>query len=177
MRSRIPDELILAIYATSRGFAFVVFEGPESPFDWGVRDVRNPSRNRKCVEAIEKIIEQYQPGILVIEDTSDRLTRRTARIRRLYQSLMHLAKTNVVDVYRCPKDGIRKTFASVGAVTKYEIAQAIARQIPAFSIRLPRVRKAWMGQDSRQSLFDAAALGVCYYAHSQAALPTDDVLP
>jgi Holliday junction resolvasome RuvABC endonuclease subunit len=176
MRGRIPEELILAIYATSKGFAFVLFEGPESPFDWGVRDIRNPSRNRKCIEAIEKIFEQYQPGILVIEDTSDRLSRRTARIRRLYQSLTHLAKTNVIDVYRCPKDAIRKTFGSVGAVTKHEIAQAIARQIPAFSIRLPRVRKPWMSQDSRQGLFDAAALGICYYAHAKAALPSDDVL-
>ena len=79
MRPRIPEELVLAVYATSKGFAFVLFEGPESPFDWGVRDIRNPSRNQKCADAVARIVDQYQPGVLVIEDTSDPLSRRTTR--------------------------------------------------------------------------------------------------
>lgn len=163
MRGRIPEELVLAIYATSKGFAFVLFEGPDSPFDWGVREIPNPSRNPKCVEAMSALVERYQPSALIIEDTSDKSSRRTARIRRLYQSIVHLAHINVIDVYRYPKASIQETFAAVGAATKYEIAQAIARQIPAFSIRLPRKRKAWMSQDMRQSLFDAAALALHYY--------------
>jgi hypothetical protein len=168
MKSRIPDELVLAVYATSKGFAFVLFEGPESPFDWGVREISNPSRNQKCVEAIAKIVDQYQPTVLVIEDTSEQLSRRTARIRRLYQSLEHFAKVRAIDVHHVTKSAIRQTFASVGAVTKYEIAQAIAIQIPAFAIRMPRVRKPWMSQDSRQGLFDAAALGLTSYVSQKA---------
>ncbi len=164
MRGRIPEELVLSIYATSKGFAFVLFEGPESPYDWGVREIPNPSRNEKCVDAIERIVIRYQPSVLVIEDITDRASKRTARIHRLYQSIIHLAHTNVIDVYRYPKAAIRQTFSTVGATTKYEIAQAIARQIPAFAIRLPRFRKPWMSQDMRQSLFDASALALHYYA-------------
>jgi hypothetical protein len=163
MSAVVLDELVLSVHATSRGFAFVLFEGPESPFDWGVREIGNPRRNEKCVRAVERIIERYQPSVLVLEDTTERVSRRTVRIRRLYQSLKHLAKANVIDVHLVTKDTVRETFLSAGAVTKYEIALAIARQIPAFAIRLPRVRKPWMSEDSRQGLFDAAAMGLAFY--------------
>lgn len=164
MRGRIPEELVLSVYGTSKGFAFVLFEGPDAPYDWGVRDIHNPSRNQKCVEAVERIIMRHQPTALILEDTSEKHSRRTARVRRLYQSITHLAKTNVIEVHRYSKSAIKQTFYSIGATTKYEIAQAVARQIPAFATRLPRYRKAWMSQDMRQGLFDAAALVLLHYA-------------
>ena len=68
------------------------------------------------------------------------------------------------EVSRISRDAIRACFASVGARKKYDIAQAIARQIPALAHRPPRVRKIWMSEDPRQSLFDAAALGLAFYA-------------
>lgn len=163
MSARIPEELVLAVYATSKGFAYVLFEGPNSPFDWQVRRVPNPSRNSKCVDAIERVIMRYQPTVLILEDASDKLSRRTARIRRLYQSLAHVARTNVIEIHRYPQRVVRQTFESVGVTTKFEMAQAVARQIPAFATRLPRYRKAWMSQDMRQGLFDAAALAIHYY--------------
>lgn len=172
MRGRIPEELVLSVYGTSKGFAFVLFEGPDAPYDWGVRDIHNPSRNQKCIEAIERIILRHQPAALILEDTSDRHSRRTARTRRLYQSITHLANTHVIEVHRYPKAAIKQTFHSVGATTKHEIAQAIARQIPAFATRLPRYRKAWMSQDMRQGLFDAAALVLYHYgARDAGTLP------
>lgn len=164
MTGHFPQELVLAIYATSKGFSFVLFEGPGSPFDWGVREIGNPSRNAKCLEGIRKILDQHQPEVIVIEDTADRLSRRTARIRRLYQTIAHLGMSSGLEVHRVEKAAIRETFSSVGAVTKYEMAQAIAVQIPAFAARMPPVRKPWMSQDPRQSLFDAVALGLAFYS-------------
>lgn len=49
---------------------------------------------------------------------------------------------------------IGNTDPTAGAFTKYEIAKAIARRIPAFAHRLPRLRKLWMSEDPRQGLFD-----------------------
>jgi hypothetical protein len=163
MRGYIPDELILSIYATSRGFAFGLFEGPESPFDWGVREIDNPWRNRKCLGAIAEIIDRNQPCHIVIEDAAEPLSRRSVRVQQLYRSIATLADKNFVQVHRISKPAIRQCFAAVGAITKYEIAQAIAMRIPAFAIRIPPVRKPWMSQDSRQSLFDAVALALTYY--------------
>jgi len=161
-----PDDLVLSIYATSRGFAFVLFEGPESPFDWGVREIGNPSRNGKCLGAIAEIVDRYQPGHIVIEDTADPYSRRSPRIRFLYQSIVSLAERNCIDVIRVTKEQVRGTFATVSAKTKYEIAQAIAMRIPAFASRMPPVRRPWMSQDSRQSLFDAVAIALAYYSQS-----------
>lgn len=165
MRRDLSRELILSVYPSAKGIAFVVFEGPDNPIDWGVKEIKGKSKNRKTVEAVERIIERYQPEVLVIEDTSIKGSRRTARVRRLYRSLAHLAKATVIEVRAYPQSMVRKTFAHVGASTKYEVALAIARMIPAFKARVPRVRKPWMSQDSRQSLFDAVALGMTYYAH------------
>lgn len=164
MSGSFPQDMTLAIYATSKGFAFVLFHGPSVPFDWGLRGISNPSRNRKCLEAVADLIEQYQPLSIILEDTSEHESRRTVRIRRLYQSIVHLATANAIDVHRIEKASINKVFGSVGAVTKYEIAQAIAIQIPAFAAKLPRARKPWMSQDERQCLFDAAALGITWFS-------------
>ena len=156
--------MVLSIYPTSRGFAFALFEGPESPVDWGVKEVKGPKKNSDSLDALQKLFEQYHPDVTVIEDTSEKGSRRSARIRRLYRSIGHLAANRSAEVYRYTRRGIRKTFASVGAVTKYEIAKTIAQQIPAFAHRMPRLRKLWMSEDPRQSLFDAIAFGIVYYA-------------
>lgn len=170
-----PQNLVLAVYPFSRGFAFVFFEGPDSPFEWGVREIKEKHKNTKALEAIKKLVDQYRPEVLVIEDTTDGGSRRTSRIRKLYRMLVHFAKAEYVDLYRCSKTEVKECFASVGAGTKYEIAKAIATQIPAFAYRIPRFRKPWMSEDPRQSLFDAAALGLTYYAQHIQSPYADDV--
>jgi hypothetical protein len=157
------NHLILAIYPTTRGYAFVLFEGPESPFDWGVREIKEKHRNLRTVQSIKELIDRYRPEALVMEDTRGLRYRRATRIKKLYRMLTHLAASEYVDLVRIDQAHVRKYFMLAGAVTKYERAQAIALQIPAFSHRVPRPRKAWMSEDPRQSLFDAAALGLVYY--------------
>lgn len=169
--------LVLSIYPFSRGFAFVLFEGPESPFDWGVKEIKEKHKNTKTLEEIKKIIDRYRPEVLVIEDTTDKGSRRTSRIRKLYRMLVHLAETEYVDLYRCSKIEVQRCFTSVGARTKYEIAKAIATRIPAFAHRIPRLRKPWMSEDPRQSLFDAAALGLTYFSRGIRSPYADDVSP
>ena len=158
-----PQNLVLAVYPFSRGFAFVFFEGPGSPFEWGVKEIKEKHKNTKTVDEIKKLIDRYRPEILVIEDTADGGSRRTSRIRKLYRALAHLAAAEYVDLYRYKRNEITQCFASVGARTKHEIAQAIAMQIPAFAHRMPPFRKPWMSEDPRQSMFDAAALALVFY--------------
>ena len=164
------ESFVLAIYPSTRGFAFVVFEGPESPFDWGTKEFRGLRRSARTLEAIAALIERYRPDAIVIEDFTEKGSRRSLRIRNLYRSLIHLGQTECIDVSRYSKVQVRHCFGSVGATTKYEIATAIARQIPAFGHRLPRLRKIWMSEDARQNLFDAAALGLTHYAISPSLL-------
>lgn len=169
-----PQNLVLSIYPFSRGFAFVLFEGPESPFDWGVKEIKEKHKNTKTLAEIKKIIDRYRPEVLVIENTTGKDSRRTSRIRKLYRMLVHFAEAEYVDLHRCSRTEVRACFASVGASTKYEIAKAIATQIPAFVHRMPRLRKVWMSEDPRQSLFDAAALGLTYFARGTRSPYADD---
>ena len=134
MNHAYPQNLVLSIYPFSRGFAFVFFESPESPFDWGVKVIKEKHKNTVTLDEIKKLIERYRPEVLVIEDTTTGDTRRTSRIRKLYRMLAQLAGAEYVDLYRVSKGAIKECFASVGAGTKYEIAKTIAIQIPGFEI-------------------------------------------
>ncbi|MHB8726430.1 MAG: hypothetical protein ACYC9Z_13850 [Casimicrobiaceae bacterium] len=171
-----PQNLVLAVYPFSRGFAFVFFEGPDSPFEWGVKEIREKHKSGRTLEEIKKLIDRYRPEVLVIEDTTNGGSRRTSPIRKLYRMLVHFAEAEYIELYRCSKKEVKECFASVGASTKYEIAKAIATQIPAFAHRIPRFRKPWMSEDPRQSLFDAAALALTYFArHIQSPYVYDEL--
>jgi len=170
-----PQSLVLALYPFYRGFAFVFFEGPDNPFEWGVKGVKGNHKNSRTLEAIKSLIDRYRPEVLVIEDTADGGWRRTSRIRKLYRMLAHVAVTEYIELWRCSKPDVKECFTLVGASTKFEIAKAIAAQIPAFAHRIPRFRKPWMSEDSRQSLFDAAALGLTYYSRHQRSPYMDEI--
>lgn len=156
-----PDR-VLAVALTTRGFAFVVFEGALTPFDWGTVGIAGPNKNAKILQRIEAIVEKSHPQAIILQDTS----RRCARIRALSLAIQHMASSTRIDVHSYDRATIRHCFAPAGARTKVEIAHAIARMIPAFAHRLPPVRKIWMTEDMRQSLFDAAALVLVYYGRS-----------
>jgi hypothetical protein len=158
--------LALSIYPFRRGFAFVLFEGDRNPIDWAVKEIREKHRNTKTFEAVKAVLEQYQPDIIVTEDTSDRESRRSSRIRKLYRMIIRLAATRGTGVFRYTKAQVRERFHSRPG-TKYQIARAVASLIPAFGHRMPRIRRPWMADDFRMSLFDAAALGLTFFARTR----------
>ena len=43
---------VLSIYPTSRGFGFVLFESSESPFDWGVKEIREKHTNKRTINEV-----------------------------------------------------------------------------------------------------------------------------
>lgn len=162
--SRAHKSLVLSIYPTSRGFSFVIFEGSTTLYDWGVKDVRGKDKNERSMQHIRAIIDSTRPDCLVIEDYRSPGSRRSPRIRSLYRQIAHYAGSGYIDVELVSKQTVRQCFSASGVSTKYGIARAIAREIPAIAHRLPKYRKIWMSEDPRQSLFDAAALGMAYYA-------------
>lgn len=154
-------DTVLALYPTSRGFGFVFFEGPERLIDWGVKEVRWKDKNFLSLHGMKVLIERYGPDVVVIEDTTTKDSRRHERIRILYRLLALHAKTKRIPLRRFTQAAMHEHF---GVHTKYAMAEAVAREIPVLAPRLPRKRKAWMSEDARQSLFDAAALALVYFA-------------
>ena len=159
----LPRELVLAVVPNTRGVAFVYFEGPLSPIDWGMKEVRGPDKNGKGLAAIRGLVEQLQPDVLVLEDYGAARVRQTKRTARLQNLIASYAAAQAIEVARYARADIRATFAPSGAATRYQIAELIAGQVHAFSFRLPPVRKLWMSEDRRMALFDAAALAFTHF--------------
>jgi Holliday junction resolvasome RuvABC endonuclease subunit len=158
---------VLAVHPHSRGFAWVVFEGPFAPYDWGLVSARR-EKNRVCLRKFEKLVRRYGPQDVVLETFKQQS--RSDRVVRLCKALVAYAFEQSVEVSIYSRDDVRSTFESVGAVSRQEVAEAVARHIEAFRHRLPPPRKAWQSEDERLSLFTATALAVTHFRLSASRL-------
>ena len=156
------ERLILAIYTTTRGFGFVVFEGRHRTIDWGVKDARG-DKNRKVLAKIEELMSWYRPAMLVLEHAHGTGSRRAERIRQLHLQIVELAKTRKIPIRQFSRSDIKAAFASRSASTKYEIAQAVSRELPDLAPWLPPPKKIWMSEDRWLGMFDAASLALTFY--------------
>lgn len=152
---------ILALHATSRGFGFVVMSGPFSLVDWGTRQATR-DKNATCLTKITALIERYDPHTLVLEEPSQ-LPRRSARIERLYKAIAALCHGRSIDLAVFSRSDIHRCYASVGAVTWQDIAEAVGRQLEPLRPLVPPRRKAWQSEQRRMSVFSAAALAMVYW--------------
>jgi hypothetical protein len=112
----------------------------------------------------ERILARYEPAVFVLEAFDGDEARRIERVCALCRDMMYLAACNGAKTPVFGRTAVRAAFEPLGASTRYEIAQVIAQQIEPLSHRLPHHRKPWLAQDPRQSLFDAAALALTYFA-------------
>jgi hypothetical protein len=154
---------VLAVYLNTRGFAFVLFEGPLAPVDWSVREIRGPEKYARCLAKIVAILDQYLPDVLVLQDTSSQGTRRERRITELNAAIAELAEVRGLQVHTYSRDKVREAFWRCGATTKQALAEIIAKHIPAFERYVPPRRKPWQSEHARMGIFDAAALGLTFF--------------
>src|SRR5262245_54084421 len=155
--------LVLSIYFNTRGFAFVLFEGHLSPFDWGVRKIEGEEKQSQCLKKITKLIDRYEPDTLVTQDTSPNGTRRAPRIVRLNARIVELAEERGIPVYAYSRADVCAAFSQFGPVNKQMIAELIAQHIPAHELYVPPPRKRWRNEHARMGIFDAAALGLVFF--------------
>jgi hypothetical protein len=158
-----PHAFVLAIYPSTRGLAFVLFESALSPVDWGVKIVRGARKNDECLRFVGALLDRYEPRIVVLQDTGPQGTARAHRIRHLNAAIAGLIGSAGVEAISFSRAEVMRAFASVGVVNKRQLAEAIAKHIPAFQRYLPPVRKPWMSEDSRMNLFDAASLVLTFF--------------
>lgn len=158
----------LAIYPFRRGYGYVLFESPGAGADWGVRFIEGTlaTRNARTAADIEALLDRYVPDYVILQDVRKGQARRSARLVRLHAAIAHAAKVRAIDVVPIAPQAVEATFDSVGARSKYEIAQAVAREFPPLAHRLPvRRRRAWDAEAAVMAMFDAAALAIAFYGH------------
>ncbi|MCW5976482.1 MAG: crossover junction endodeoxyribonuclease RuvC [Bryobacteraceae bacterium] len=146
---------ILSIDPTSRGFGFAIIEGGSRLIDWGVVHATT-DKHRKSLDRVLKLIDQYRPRVLVMEDVR-RGSRRGARARRLLSSIETLVERRGMKVKRVTQRKVREFFSSSGARSKHRTAELIAKRFPELAPRLPRPRKPWKSEAEMMAVFDAVA--------------------
>ena len=158
---------VLALHATMRGFTFALFNGPGQLYDWGIKHVARGEKNTQSLAAVERLITRFDPHAIVFEDVSEPGSKRVGRVRRLYREIEKLGDRANVEMLCYPWQAVFEVFREYQPKTRHDLAVVVARMIPAIARRLPPKRKIWLPQDPRQALFDAAALGMTYYAISE----------
>jgi len=170
MNARHKRGLVLAIHPTSRGFGWALFEGPLMPVDWGLASVK-AKRSAHSLARFERLLNRYQPKVVVFEQFDEHPSRRAHRIQDLCRRMIRLAGRRDISTPIYSRETVRECFEHCGAKTRHDIALSIAEQIEVFRHRLPRQRKRWDSEDVRQSLFDAVALALTHFAVSGATTP------
>jgi len=128
-----------------------------------VKEARGARKHARCLAKIASILDQYEPDVLVLQDTSSRGTLRVPRIIKLNAAIAELAERRRMAVYAYSRADIWNAFKDVGASNKQDLAMVIAVYIPAFERYVPPPRKPWKSEDSRMGIFDAAALALTFF--------------
>src|SRR5262249_27670670 len=99
--------------------------------DWGVKEVRGDRKHARCLVKIVAILDQYQPDVLVLQDTSPRGTLRARRITKLNSAIAELATGRGMALYAYSRVDIWNAFRDVGVSNKHDLAMVVALKIPA----------------------------------------------
>ena len=159
----INEQRVLSVAPCVQGIGFVVFNGPRLLIDWGVKWTRD-EKNARGVAKVSELIDRYQPDVVILEDHHGEGARRTKRVENLLDAIATLVHRQNIKTARYSRGRVRQIFVTNGAVTKFQIAKAIAEKSPELAPRLPGERKIWLPEHANMSIFDAASLALTYFA-------------
>ena len=153
---------ILAVALSAKGFGFVVMEGQKTIIECGRRKA-DGDKNTQSLAKLEKLLNFYRPGVLVLQDVEAKGSRRAPRIKTLNRQIEKMADKHKIEVKLISGKQLRSLLLGNPKGTKHEVAEMIAMQFPdELASRLPPKRKLWQSEDSRMDIFDAMALAVVF---------------
>jgi len=159
------NERVLAIDPTSSGFGYVVMESPRELIDWGIKEARN-NKNYHCLKQINALINRYRPTMVVVEECKLQNVRRCGRVRDLIEDIIRLTGKLGIRHTGVSRYEVRRVFGEAGR-NKDRVAYQIAQIFPELANRLPPICKPWMNEDSRMSIFDAAAMALTHFSFTR----------
>ncbi len=158
---------ILALNVHPQSFGFVVFEGPTRLLDWGAKSARGNNRaiGLPLGPKVAKLIVEYAPTIIVFRRPN------TKESRGSVDKITRHIRIHKVRIKMLSPEAVKRIFPGHND-NKDQIASAIAEQFPELFSILPPKRRLWQSEDYRMTIFDAAAVGIAYFAHRAAAAPS-----
>lgn len=156
-----PQGLVFGFQPASQGFGWAAFSSPLSLYDWGFCHVAK-DKNARCLRRLRRLLNQLNPEVIVLEAFEERVGR-SKRVERLCRTVVAQAMEERTEVAIYTRGQVAACFGSVGAGTRQEIAEAVARSFEALRPSLPKTRAAWDGPSRRMAIFDAAAAVQAHY--------------
>lgn len=152
---------ILAIAPTARGFGYSVMEN-NAMLECGYKGARG-NKNIKVVSKSEKLMKQFMPDVVVLQDVNAKGSRRAPRIKALHRKIVGVAENHKCKVKLFSGIQLRDALLDDPKGTKHEMAELLAQRFPAeLAAKLPPKRRAWENEDGRMDMFDAVGLAVMF---------------
>jgi hypothetical protein len=156
-------ERIIAFDVRASRFSYVVFEGPSTVLDWGTRS-HSKGKHSVLERRLRTLQTTFAPSVFLVRNSAERYGLRQRVLVPPSAMIKHFGRSLPISV-RVIADPIRRRFFGGDAkINKYEIAKLVANRFPELSWRLPSQRRPWQTEPSRQSIFDAASLGMIYFS-------------
>lgn len=156
------NKLTLSIHPNTRGFGYALMNSPRELVDYGIVTIR-PICNSRILKRVKKILEEFKPTLVILENAECNASRRGRRVKRLIRSLKQIAQNQNISVIQYPIDQVQQIFAQFGVNNKYERAKRIMEWLPELEAREPNPRKIWMPEDYNMGIFDAVSLLLTHY--------------
>jgi Holliday junction resolvasome RuvABC endonuclease subunit len=152
---------IAAVSLSTNGFGYAVMEGER------LVEYRNKvflaDKSANSFTHIKKLIDHFQPDILVLHDVNAKGTHRASRIKELHLKVVAFAKRRKLKVVKISGTELRVALLGNPKGTKQEMAELLAKRFPDELVeRIPTKRKAWTSENARMDIFDAAGLVVAF---------------
>lgn len=146
----------------TRGFGYVIFEEPFYLRECGFARIEG-DKYLATIAHFERLLTEFDPAAVVLEDTEAPGSRRHSRVRDLIKGLTDLGRERGITVALLARTAVVARFSSGEArATKQMIAETLVRHFPELRLKLPKPRKMWESEHEHMSIFDALALAVTY---------------
>jgi hypothetical protein len=156
-------ETVLALYFSTIGFGYAVFEGITFPVDWKVRRAKD-KYDTGFSQQVRELLDQFDPAVIVVRKClSSEQWPCSDRTRQRVRKVKALAKRRRIQVHDYSRADIRQCFSRYGATNKDEIARAIGEIVPDFQHLVPPMRRYWENEQYVMSVFDAISLVITFY--------------
>jgi len=168
MNTRSHQKRVLALDVHPSRFGYVVFEGPDEVLDWAVRSFRDGVNAVRIPPAqkLAALLDDFAPSTVVLEKRVS-CTRKASKI---IETIRSEAGKRRVSVRFVTRSLVKRAFAGHDR-NKDEIASVLGERFPELTPKVPPRRRIWQSEDYRMSIFDAAALGVAYFARYASRTP------
>jgi hypothetical protein len=172
MHLRIYDPRILAIDLRPRRFGYAVYEGPRRLLDWGVSGypARDDGESAVAGRRLATLLKVSSPSAIVVKTERWESAKTNTGSRSLAEAITNESFARSIPICLLGQNELASTFLNLQCETKYEIASALTRIFPELLWKLPPKRQVWQSEHPRMTMFDAIALGLAYWQHTNTFL-------